>query len=153
LSSFEDIQNYKYTGIGIVSLEPFLVKTNPKYHNKYYEKFTIVIKGPIIGDFVKKLQKVGYENGYANSITVVATVKKGFQGQFPVRDINRQKIETKEIQKGSRVMFSCKCSIYKSIENCLKVQFNLKWLRKLENVEEREEESDPELGEDDGPIF
>ncbi len=51
-------------------------------------------------------------------------------------------------------MFSCKCSIYRNSENCLKVQFNLKWLRKLEKVEEeRESETETELGEDDGPIF
>ncbi len=54
----------------------------------------------MIGDFVKKLQNVGYENGYANGITVVATVKKGYKGEFPVRDINRQKkLKQKKLRK------------------------------------------------------
>jgi hypothetical protein len=153
LASFEDIHDFKFTGVGVVSLKPYLTETNPKYHNSYYEKFTVVIKGPIIGDFVEKLKKAGYDNGYPNSITLVAAVKKGYQGEFPVRNMSLQKIDAKEIKKGSRVMFSCKCSIYKNSENCLKVQFNMKWLRKVEKVEESEEEREPELGEDDGPIF
>lgn len=150
ISCFEEIEGLTLTGVGIVFLDPYLIETNPKYRNKFYEKFTLVIRGPVIEDFVKKLGQVGYNNGFLNSITVVATVKAGFKGEFPVRDMNREIIETKEVKKGSRVMFSCKCTIYKNSENCLKVQFNLKWLRKLENVEE---EREAELGEDDGPVF
>ncbi len=154
LSKFEDIEDFIFTGVGIVSLSPYLVETNPLYSNKFYDKFTVVVKGPIIGDFVNKLESVGYEHGYANSITLVATVKKGYKGEFPVRNMNVETIDTNEVEKGSRVMFSCKCSIYTNSENCLKVQFNLKWLRKLEKVEEeKDEERKLELGEDDGPIF
>ena len=128
---------------------------NPHYKSEYYSYFTLVVKGKYIQNFNDMLADAGYKSPYGGkSITLVARVKIGHEGSFPVRNFKREDIECTKIKKGSRVFFGIRCSLYKS-EGEKKVQFNLKYVRYLEKYlgEEEEEEVENELGKDNGPVF
>jgi hypothetical protein len=103
------------------------------------------------------LANAGYKSPYGGkSITLVARVKPAYEGNFPVRNLQMEDIESSKVTKGSRVLFRIRCSLYKTREGEKKVQFNLKYLRYLEKYlgeEEEEEEEQNELGTDNGPVF
>jgi hypothetical protein len=151
LDTFESIDKYSFTGVGYVLLTPFLKMTNPAFKSNAFEYFTIVLHGDEIMKFLKKLNKAGYASKYPNSLTAVARVKAEYSQMFPVRNMNMEIIDTEEIVKGSRVLFNIKCSTFKAKDNSKGVQFQLKWIRKLDSLEEEKEEE--ELGHDDGPVF
>jgi hypothetical protein len=153
-NSYEGIKGFTFQSVGYVVLDPYLKSTNPKYSSEFYENFTLVVKGSYVKKNIEILKRVGYKTNYANSITLVSRVKVGYEGEYPVRNLQREIIETSKIVKGSRVFFGCCCSLYETHEGEKRVQFNLKYVRYLEKyLGEEEEEEDNELGQDTGPEF
>ncbi len=57
----------------------------------------------------------GYKIPYGGkSITVVARVKAGHEGGFPVRNLEMENIESTKVGKGSLALYGIRCSLYKT---------------------------------------
>jgi hypothetical protein len=71
-------------------LEPFLTKTNPQYNSDYYSYFILVVKGKFVKKFLDMLADAGYKSPYGGkSSTLVARVKPAYEGDFPVRNLQK----------------------------------------------------------------
>jgi hypothetical protein len=99
------------------------------------------LQGKFVEHFLKEMKKIGYENKYHDSMSMLARVPVGFGNGLTL-------VDTKEVKEGSKVLVSFN-SKYWTKEDRSGVQFEIKWLRLFEEDGAGVDES--AVGADNGP--
>jgi hypothetical protein len=114
------------------------------------EKFKM--KGGNVQNFLRELNPFGYKSNVFKTISLIATMKKGYNQPFTVRDQSGKNLVATEIVKdGDRLLAMVQMRFTEEKDGNEGITFELLWLRLMEMDENTTKKR--KLGQDDGPSF